>query len=401
MGGGAARGHGARHKGTMAGVAGTTWTGRSELPGGVRRGARVGRGAAPGAGGVAAPGPPGGLRRGGLAGADAGHPHGRRAGAPPAVPGRGRAGALPGGCAPGLGPPPGGDPLGAGPARRLGDGRPLRGGGAEAGGGHRRVLSLSGPTVRRQVQRLAARVRAAELATHRAWTAGQPPAPAGTRVVSPLYVEADGVWVKTQREPAHATGYELKCASAYEDWERVGEPTPGHPRPAPPPGREAGVLPPARPGGGALLGGGQPGPAPHLRPEPAAPRRGRAGTGPTGSTRRADVFPRVVRQRDGFHLARDAARGWGAEAGAQLYAALRAGDQPTTLDLLGLPAPPTAKALPAPAPRAARARQPRRPRCRRRPSPAARAAPGALVPAPGGPGPHRRPGAGCHPRCGR
>ncbi len=91
---------------------------------------------------------------------------------------------------------------------------------------------LSGPTVRRQLRRVAERVRTAEVATHQTWTqTGRVPAPAGERVVAPLYVEADGVWVKTQREPAHRTGYEIKCASAYEGWERVGEPTPGHPRP--------------------------------------------------------------------------------------------------------------------------------------------------------------------------
>ena len=41
-------------------------------------------------------------------------------------------------------------------------------------------------------------------------------------------------------------------------------------------------------------------------------------------------FPQGVRQRDGFHLARDAARGWGTAAGATLYWAVRTGDQATT-----------------------------------------------------------------------
>lgn len=66
-------------------------------------------------------------------------------------------------------------------------------------------------------------------------------------------------------------------------------------------------------------------------------------------------FPQAVRQRDGFHLGRDAARGWGATSGAALYEAVRAGDQATTADLVALPALPpvpamkgTQLALPAP-----------------------------------------------------
>jgi hypothetical protein len=48
--------------------------------------------------------------------------------------------------------------------------------------------------------------------------------------VPALYVEADGVWVKTQREPTHRTGYEVKCASMYEGWQWLAGPTVGHPR---------------------------------------------------------------------------------------------------------------------------------------------------------------------------
>lgn|GEM_PF-6716242 len=46
-----------------------------------------------------------------------------------------------------------------------------------------------------------------------------------------LYVEADGVSVKTQLEPTHRTGCERKCASVYEGWDWLAGPTPGHPRP--------------------------------------------------------------------------------------------------------------------------------------------------------------------------
>jgi hypothetical protein len=53
---------------------------------------------------------------------------------------------------------------------------------------------LAGPTVRRQLRRVAERAGAAEVAAHATWqTTGRVPEPAGGRVVSPLYVEADGV----------------------------------------------------------------------------------------------------------------------------------------------------------------------------------------------------------------
>lgn len=73
---------------------------------------------------------------------------------------------------------------------------------------------VGGRTAWRLLQQVAARVVAHEQAVHAAWAATATlPAPAGERVVPVLYVEADGVWVKTQREPDHRTGYELKCAS--------------------------------------------------------------------------------------------------------------------------------------------------------------------------------------------
>jgi Uncharacterised protein family (UPF0236) len=222
------------------------------------------------------------------------------------------------------------------------------------------ALCLSGPTVRRHLHRVVARVRAAELATPQDWTTarttGQGPVPQGERVVAPLYVEADGVHVKTQREPAHRGGYELKCASAYEGWRRCGAPTPGHPRAhfrleekrvyCHLHAREAVPF-----WEGASLALGQ------TYDLSALPLVVVGGDGAEWIDGAADVFPRVVRQRDGFHLARDAARGWGTQTGAALYAALRTGDQPTALELLALPAPkrassprPALPALPAPQP---------------------------------------------------
>lgn len=216
--------------------------------------------------------------------------------------------------------------------------------------------ALSGPTVRRQLRRLADRARAGEAAAHATWTGtGRAPAPAGERVVAPLYVEADGVHVKTQREPAHRGGYELKCASAYEGWEHVAGPTPGHPR-----GHYA--LAAKQVYCHAHASGG-PGALPFWEGASLALHRTYdlsrlplvvvGGDGANWIDSAGGVFARVVRQRDGFHLARDAARGWGTGTGAALYEALRTGDQPTALELLALPAAgaKTVPALPAPKPR--------------------------------------------------
>lgn len=211
------------------------------------------------------------------------------------------------------------------------------------------VLALSGPTVRRHVHRVVARVREAELATHQAWTTtGQGPTAQGERVADPLYVEADGVHVKTQRAPDHHGGYELKCASAYEGWQRCGAPTPGHPRPHYTLVEKrvychlhARETVPFWEGASLALG--------QTYDLSALPLVVVGGDGAAWIDGAADVFERVVRQRDGFHLARDAARGWGTETGAALYAALRTGDQPTALALLALPAPKRPPALPRPA----------------------------------------------------
>jgi hypothetical protein len=230
---------------------------------------------------------------------------------------------------------------------------------------------LSGPTVRRCLRRVAERVRAAEVAAHETWAAaGRVPAPAGERVVAPLYVEADGVHVKTQREPAHRGGYELKCASAYEGWARLAGPTPGHPRP-----HYALVAKQvychAHAGGAIPFWEGVSLALHRTYDLSRLPLVVVGGDGANWIGAAGEVFARVVRQRDGFHLARDAARGWGTETGAALYAALRTADHPTTLDLLALSAA-TARARPAlPAP----------PRPRALPPPTAPAAPEATAPA--------------------
>lgn len=217
------------------------------------------------------------------------------------------------------------------------------------------VLSLSGPTVRRCLHRVAERVRVAEAATHQTWTTtGRAPEPAGARVVAPLYVEADGVHVKTQREPAHRGGYELKCASAYEGWERVAAPTPGHPRPHYALDAKQ-VYCHTHPPETVSFWEGTSLALHRTYDLSQLPLVVVGGDGANWIDGAAAVFARVVRQRDGFHLARDAARGWGSATGAGLYEAMRHGDQATAVELLGLPAPRDPRsarrqlALPAPA----------------------------------------------------
>jgi hypothetical protein len=221
--------------------------------------------------------------------------------------------------------------------------------------------AVSGSTAWRLLQQVATDVLAQEQATHATWeTAAALPAPAGARVVPVLYVEADGVWVKTQREPAHAAGLELKCASVYEGWRWQAGPTPGHPRDhyrlvdkqvychgfaradarAPQPFWDLVDLALARTYDASRI-----------------PVVVVGGDGANWIDTALAHFPQAVRQRDGFHLARDAARGWGAGVGAALYQAVRTGDQATTGAVLALPAPPAPRRavalLPPPAPASA------------------------------------------------
>ena len=216
---------------------------------------------------------------------------------------------------------------------------------------------VSGSTAWRLLQQVAGRVTADEQTTHTTWAAtAQLPAPEGERVVPVLYLEADGVWVKTQREPAHRTGCELKCASSYEGWEWLAGPTPRHPRPhyrlqekqvychgharadahAPIPFWDGVSLALSR--------------TYDLSQIPVVVI---GGDGANWIDTALEHFSptQAVRQRDAFHLARDAGRGWGPETGATLYQAVRAGNRDTATALLALPPPQHATALlPPPAP---------------------------------------------------
>jgi hypothetical protein len=210
---------------------------------------------------------------------------------------------------------------------------------------------VSGPTAWRAVQRVAARVVTTERAVHGAWTTtGALPQPEGQRVVGVLYAEADGVWVKTQREPTHRHGCELKCASTYEGWAPLAGPTPGHPRPHYRL-REKQVYCHAFDHTGAQALPFWDGVSLALARTydlGQVPLVAVGGDGATWIDGATDVFHRVVRQRDGFHLARDAARGWGAATGAHLYEAIRTGDPLAMRAMLALPPPSPPRAAAAP-----------------------------------------------------
>ncbi len=181
-----------------------------------------------------------GARGGGLAGADAGDPHGRRAGAAGCIATR-RPGAL--------------------PLMRTWAG-------ATPGAGRCWRCSWTGPpTCCLPTLRAAGGATAGVLSAHRApaaapgggavrtarWRRTRPGRRRGgcragrERVVAPLYVEADGVWVKTQREPAHRTGAARSgVRQRLRGLGAGGGAHPGAPAPALRPGGQAGVLPPAR-----------------------------------------------------------------------------------------------------------------------------------------------------------
>jgi hypothetical protein len=234
--------------------------------------------------------------------------------------------------------------------------------------------TLAGDTTRRLLRRITAQVVAGEQATHAACvTAGVSPEPSRADVPPVLYTEADGVWVPTQREPAHQHGVELKCASAYEGWERIGPATAGHPRPH---YRlvEKQVYCHAHDQEALPFWEGASLHLAHTYDLSRLPLVVVGGDGANWIDGATEVFWRTVRQRDGFHLARDAARGWGTETGAQLYEVLRRGGQPAPLELLALPTPARSsgtaadaqRVLPPPPPALPHARPPAARPCPRR-----------------------------------
>ncbi len=170
-------------------------------------------------------------------------------------------------------------------------------------------------TVHRLVTRVAQKVLEAE---ERAWQAcfeaGQRP-PGGPKVTPVLYMEADGVWVHLQREKE--AYYELKSAVAYEGWERL------------PQKQERYQVVSKR-----LYCHGHEG-LPFWE-QASLEFEGKwdlsrvglvviGGDGASWIDEGLGYFPRAVRQRDGFHLARWCRWAVGWKHGQAIYQALRQG----------------------------------------------------------------------------
>ena len=77
---------------------------------------------------------------------------------------------------------------------------------------------ISAPTVHRLLTRVSKDAINEDKKQHESWYDDCDIPPPGEGKVSILYMEADGLWVKLQRE--EKKHYELKSAIAYEGWER-------------------------------------------------------------------------------------------------------------------------------------------------------------------------------------
>ncbi len=174
---------------------------------------------------------------------------------------------------------------------------------------------LSAMTVWRMVQRVGARIWAAEAAQARAaYERGEVPPP-GERPVERLYVEADGIWVRLQR--ASEKHLELKVGVAYEGWERLPDRREGyrlvgkrvyvH-------GHEACDF-----WEGASLAWFTHWDVRRIQEVVLG------GDGAEWIEKGQEVLAQVIRQVDGFHLKRACWRALGGEWGERLYAAIRGG----------------------------------------------------------------------------
>ena len=127
-----------------------------------------------------------------------------------------------------------------------------------------------------------------------------------------LYVEADGVWMKTQREDKKS--YEVKAGIAYSGRRKVGEDR----------YELAGKRVYCHASGdipfweGAILEWGK------SYDLGSAERFIAGGDGANWIRAGADYLPNAVFQLDGFHLSRACGIGYGEELGAPIYAAMRA-----------------------------------------------------------------------------
>jgi hypothetical protein len=175
---------------------------------------------------------------------------------------------------------------------------------------------LSSSTCWRLLQRTGESAARAEAAAVEAvFGRGEPLPEAGEREVERLYMEADGVYVRLQRQPQ--SHLELRSAIAYEGWERLATT------------REAYRLRGKR----VYCHAGEPLPfwegasLAWARQWNVSRIREVIIGGDGASWIRAGVeeFPGAIWHLDNFHLARACGRAYGAQVGQELYQALRAG----------------------------------------------------------------------------
>jgi hypothetical protein len=175
---------------------------------------------------------------------------------------------------------------------------------------------LSASTCWRLLQRTGQAAAQSDAATVEAvFERGKPMAEAGKRTVKRLYMEADGVYVRLQRQAK--THLELRSAIAYEGWERLPTEREGY--------RLRGKRVYCHVGErlpfweGAWLAWAQQWDLSRVR-EVIIGGDG-AGWIRAGTTE----FLGAIWQLDNFHLARACGRAYGAQVGQELYGALRAG----------------------------------------------------------------------------
>ena len=181
------------------------------------------------------------------------------------------------------------------------------------------VLSTS--TCWRLLQRTGQAAARSDAAAVAAVFGSREPVPeTGERTVERLYMEADGVYVRSQRQPE--THLELRSAIAYEGWERLNSQ------------REAYRLRGKRVycHAGKRLPFWEAASLAWARQWDLSRVREVIISGDGAEWIRAGTaeFPGAVWQLDSFHLARACGRAYGAQVGQELYGALRAGEAAET-----------------------------------------------------------------------
>ena len=146
---------------------------------------------------------------------------------------------------------------------------------------------------------------------------GEPGPVTGDREVKRLYVEADGVYVRLQRQPR--SHLELRSAIAYEGWERLSTKREGYRLRGKRVYCHAGERVPFWEG--ATLAWARQWDLSRIREVIIG------GDGARWIRAGAKEFPGAVWHLDNFHLARACGRAYGAQVGQELYKALRAGKE--------------------------------------------------------------------------